>query len=166
VFGPYRPRDASARLNLDLSVGDVAGNVTTRTDQQPLADDEFTVKAAHRHLSVDAFPLKTPVAAMITCWHFDNLAVIEPSIMRRSQEAISPLKDIPGPTIIVLRSTSLPRAVACSAIVRSWRFRYRDLARNDFVGAQQRLVYLAILNFQRLGRKSRRAANLSGLNVH
>src|SRR5713226_2359740 len=39
-------RDFSAGFDLDLPIGDRAGNVTTCTDQQPLVDDEITLDAA------------------------------------------------------------------------------------------------------------------------
>ena len=46
-----RARDFPAGFNLDLPVGDRAGNVTTGADQQPLADDETTLYAA-MHISI------------------------------------------------------------------------------------------------------------------
>ena len=41
-----RTRDPSTGFDLDLPVGDRAGNVTTGADQQPLVDDEITLDAA------------------------------------------------------------------------------------------------------------------------
>src|SRR5205085_6352826 len=39
-------RDFPAGFDLNLSIGDRAGYVTTRTDQQPFADHEFALKPA------------------------------------------------------------------------------------------------------------------------
>ena len=44
-------RDFAARFDLDLAIGDRAGNVTTRTDQQPFANHKFTLEAA-THVSI------------------------------------------------------------------------------------------------------------------
>src|SRR5207253_1937992 len=41
-----RTRDPSTGFDLDLSVRDRAGNMTTSADQQPLVDDEITLNAA------------------------------------------------------------------------------------------------------------------------
>jgi len=39
-------RDPSTGFDLNLPVGDCAGNVTTGANQQPLADDEITLEPA------------------------------------------------------------------------------------------------------------------------
>jgi len=41
-----RTRDLSAGFDLDLPVGDSAGNMTTGANQQPFVDDEITLDAA------------------------------------------------------------------------------------------------------------------------
>src|SRR6266516_142203 len=44
-------RDFSTGFDLNLPVGDCAGNVTTGADQQPLANDEITLEPA-RYLDI------------------------------------------------------------------------------------------------------------------
>src|SRR5437763_1371598 len=52
AFQPfYSSGDSPTRLYLDLTVSNVAGNVTACTDQQPFADDKFTLEAT-THIGV------------------------------------------------------------------------------------------------------------------